>query len=50
MDPGYNVSTTFDVTVADGAPTGVYNVKLELIDLDDLDPRRFSPRIPARSR
>ena len=32
--PGYNVSTTFDVTVADGAPVGDYTVTLELIDVD----------------
>ena len=32
--PGYNVSTTFDVTVADGAPIGAYTVTLELIDVD----------------
>ena len=34
MAPGYNVSTTFDVTVADGAPVGDYTVTLELIDVD----------------
>jgi hypothetical protein len=33
--PGYNVSTTFDVTVADAAPVGDYQVTLELIDVDD---------------
>ena len=33
--PGYNVSTTFDVTVAAGAPTGNYDITLELIDVDD---------------
>ncbi|HUX70353.1 MAG TPA: DUF4214 domain-containing protein, partial [Cellulomonadaceae bacterium] len=32
--PGYNVSTTFDVTVADGAPVGAYGITLELVDLD----------------
>ena len=32
--PGYNVSTTFDVTVAEGAPTGIYDLTLELIDVD----------------
>ncbi|OIQ86247.1 fibronectin type III domain protein [mine drainage metagenome] len=32
--PGYNVSTTFDVTVAAGAPVGAYGVTLELVDLD----------------
>ena len=31
--PGYNVSTTFAVTVADGAPLGAYAVTLELIDV-----------------
>ncbi len=31
--PGYNVSTTFDVTVADGAPVGAYGITLELVDL-----------------
>ncbi len=35
VDPGYNVSTTFDVTVADGAPVGDYAITLELIDVDD---------------
>ncbi len=29
--PGYNVSTTFDVTVADSAPVGDYTVTLELV-------------------
>ncbi|MHB8958571.1 MAG: COG1361 family protein [Candidatus Limnocylindrales bacterium] len=33
--PGYNASTTFIVTVADGAPVGNYTVTLELVDLDD---------------
>jgi hypothetical protein len=33
--PGYNVSTTFDVTVADAAPVGNYDVTLELVDIDD---------------
>ncbi len=33
--PGYNVSTTFDVTVAAGAPLGAYGVTLALVDLDD---------------
>ena len=32
--PGYNVSTTFDVTVADLAPLGDYSVTLALIDVD----------------
>ena len=32
--PGYNVSTMFDVTVAEGAPVGAYNVTLELIDVE----------------
>ena len=31
MPPGYNVSTTFDVTVADEAPTGTYRITLELV-------------------
>ena len=35
VEPGYNVSTTFDVTVADGAPIGDYTITLELIDVDD---------------
>ena len=35
VDPGYNVSTTFDVTVADRwRPSGTYTVTLELIDVD----------------
>ena len=34
VDPGYNVSTKFNVTVADRAPLGAYTVNLELIDLD----------------
>ena len=33
--PGYNVSTTFTVTVAAGAPTGAYTVTLDLVDVDD---------------
>jgi hypothetical protein len=36
VQPGYNVSTTFDVTVAGTAPTGDYNITLELVDVDDL--------------
>ncbi|MGE0598830.1 MAG: hypothetical protein AB7J35_03260 [Dehalococcoidia bacterium] len=32
---GYNVSTTFEATVADGAPVGIYTVTLELIDVAD---------------
>jgi hypothetical protein len=35
VKPGYNVSTTFDVTVADGAPLGDYTVTLALIDVDE---------------
>ncbi len=35
VTPGYNVSTTFDATVADGAPLGAYTITLELIDVDD---------------
>ncbi len=33
VDPGYNVSTTFDVIIADGAPVEDYSVMLELIAL-----------------
>ena len=33
VDPGYNVSTTFDVVIADGAPVEDYSVMLELIAL-----------------
>ncbi len=36
--PGYQVSTTFDVTVADGAPLGEYALTLDLLDLDAVDP------------
>ena len=32
---GYNVSTNFDVTVADGAPTGSYKITLDLINVDN---------------
>ena len=35
VEPGYNVSTTFDVTIAEGAPIGDYTITLELIDVDD---------------
>jgi hypothetical protein len=35
VDRGYNVSTTFDVIVADGAPLGDYTVTLALVDIDD---------------
>ncbi|HEX3004072.1 MAG TPA: VCBS repeat-containing protein, partial [Angustibacter sp.] len=31
VEPGYNVSTTFDVTVADTAPVGDYTVTLQLV-------------------
>ena len=31
--PGYRETTTFDVTVAAGAPTGVYDMTLDMIDL-----------------
>lgn len=33
--PGYNVSTTFNVTVTDGAPVGAYGITLDLVDIDD---------------
>jgi hypothetical protein len=33
--PGYNVSTTFNVTVSDGAPLGDYTVTLGLINVSD---------------
>jgi Putative Ig domain len=33
--PGYNVSTNFTVTVADGAPTGAYTITLDLVRADD---------------
>ena len=36
VNPGYNVSTTFNVTVADGAPTGRYDVTLDLVSVDNL--------------
>lgn len=32
---GYNVSTTFDVTVADGAPVGPYQLTLDLVTVGD---------------
>ncbi len=35
VEPGYNVSTTFDVTVADGSPVGDYTVTLDLIRTGD---------------
>ena len=35
VSPGYHESTTFDVTVADGAPTGNYQVTLDLVDTDN---------------
>lgn len=34
VGPGYNASTSFDVTVADGAPVGDYATTLQLVDLD----------------
>jgi hypothetical protein len=34
LAPGDMMATTFDVTVADGAPLGNYDLTLELIDLD----------------
>ncbi len=37
VPPGYHASTTFHVTVADGAPVGPYHVTLELVDLDAPD-------------
>ncbi|HEX2856603.1 MAG TPA: hypothetical protein VHO26_03855 [Propionibacteriaceae bacterium] len=33
VQPGYNVSTTFTVTIAAGAPTDAYKVTLEVVDL-----------------
>ncbi|MEW5935068.1 MAG: Ig-like domain-containing protein, partial [Bacillota bacterium] len=33
MPKGYDVTTTFDVTVKTGAPTGTYNVTVELVNL-----------------
>jgi hypothetical protein len=33
--PGYNVSTTFDVTVADTAPSGTYDLTLDLVKASD---------------
>ncbi|MDE3203116.1 MAG: hypothetical protein KGQ66_02710 [Acidobacteriota bacterium] len=35
VPPGYNVSTDFAVTVADHAPTGVYQVTLDLVRASD---------------
>ncbi len=35
VNPGYSQSTTFDVTVAEGAPTGDYDVTLDLVKADD---------------
>ena len=35
VGPGYNVSTAFDVTVADGAPTGAYTITLDLVRAAD---------------
>ncbi len=35
VNPGYNVSSTFDVTVADGAPTGTYGLTLDLVAADN---------------
>ena len=35
VKPGYNVSTTFDVTVADTAPSGDYNLTLDLVTAAD---------------
>jgi hypothetical protein len=35
VGPGYNVSTTFDVTVADSAPSGVYDLTLDLVKASD---------------
>ena len=35
VPPGYNVSTTFDVTIASTAPVGDYRVTLDLIDTHD---------------
>lgn len=33
--PGYNVSTTFNVTVAGSAPTGAYDLTLDLVQVTD---------------
>jgi hypothetical protein len=33
VGPGYSATSTFDVTVAAGAPTGTYALTLELVDL-----------------
>jgi hypothetical protein len=33
--PGYNVSTTFEVTVADSAPSGAYDLALDLVKVSD---------------
>ncbi len=35
VPPGYHVSTTVEATVADGAPTGPYEVTLQLVDVDN---------------
>ncbi len=35
VKPGYNVATTFDVQIADAAPSGPYNLTLDLVGVDD---------------
>ena len=35
VPPGYNVSSTFDVTVAGTAPTGIYDITLDLVPAAD---------------
>ena len=37
MARGYRVSTDFDVTVGGSAPTGAYAVRLQLVDIDDVN-------------
>ncbi|MDO8363964.1 MAG: hypothetical protein Q7V88_13785 [Actinomycetota bacterium] len=38
VTPGYHLDTTFDLSIADGAPLGSYTLTLEMIDLDASDP------------
>ena len=40
VPPGYNVSTTFDVTIADTAPRGDYGITLDLVTASDPDPEK----------
>jgi hypothetical protein len=35
VNPGYNQSSTFDVSIAEGAPTGDYKVTLDLVKADN---------------